>query len=410
MVDIYNANSKYNVEKSIKSGLNSGKITPDDRDIILCYINEKTAHSGLSEPRKKKIVTTLIGWQRLMRSKLEDGTEIYTPIRQITIFDITRGLAYLRSGNSLKGKPYAKNTIHDYISIGKSFWRWLYENEIVSLDPKKIAKIKTPPQNTNTTEAYELLTKDEILALINLSTFSRNQAIIALLYETGCRIGELASLEWRNVVVDEYGLKIYVTDFKEDSKRYVRCTMSTSYLSTWKNEYKKYGDLKPESLVFISIRQQRPLDYYGYIRIIEKAQKDAGITKKIHPHLFRKSRITHMVAEGYQESVIKRQMWNNLSTNMFDTYVKLSEEDIDKEMLDKAGIVRKEEKPDPLKPIICPRCHLQNAPTAQFCQSCGIQISGEVIQQAMEYDQEDVLSVMTYINNKKKGTEANRNI
>jgi integrase len=401
MEDIYGVNSKYDLNRSIQSALTEGKISSDDRDIILAYVTERDANFGISSARKKKLVSTIIGWQVLFRTTDELGNLVRMPIRDLSLFDIHRGLEKLRSGKSPKGKPYARNTIHDYIVIGKAFWKWLIANNVVNLDLAKISMIKSPTQDTNTTEAYELLTEDEILALINNSRFSRNKAIISLLYESGCRIGELATLKWRDIVIDQYGVKVYITDHKEKGRRYVRCVMSKSYVAQWKDDYRQYGEFGLDSNVFISIRMQHPLEYYGYIRILEKAKEDANIEKKITPHLFRKSRITHMVAKGFQESVIKRMMWNNLSTKMFDTYVKLSEEDIDTELLDKAGIVRKDEKADPLKPIMCPRCGLQNAPSAQFCNSCGLQISGDVIDQAMEYDQELIMDSLTQLNKKK---------
>ncbi len=53
--------------------------------------------------------------------------------------------------------------------------------------------------------------------------------------------------------------------------------------------------------------------------------KRAGITKRVHPHLFRKSRITHLIQQNYQETVIKQMMWGNLAPDMFRTYAVLSQ-------------------------------------------------------------------------------------
>ena len=79
-----------------------------------------------------------------------------------------------------------------------------------------------------------------------------------------------------------------------------------------------------------------------------------------------------MVAQNYQESIIKQSMWNNLSTTMFKTYVKLSEKDIDSEFLLKSGLKTIEEKnKDVLKPNPCNNCHTVNPPTANFCLKCG---------------------------------------
>jgi uncharacterized paraquat-inducible protein A len=65
-------------------------------------------------------------------------------------------------------------------------------------------------------------------------------------------------------------------------------------------------------------------------------------------------------------------MWGNLSTKMFQTYVRLGEKDIEREFLEKGGIQQKPaELTDTLKPRPCPTCHLINAPTSSYCSKCG---------------------------------------
>lgn len=86
-----------------------------------------------------------------------------------------------------------------------------------------------------------------------------------------------------------------------------------------------------------------------------------------------------MVAQNYQESVIKQSMWGNLKTDMFETYVKLGEDDIDAEYLSKAGVVVKAEVTDELKPRPCPNCHEVNASTFDHCFKCGWPLSPEAI-------------------------------
>lgn len=86
-----------------------------------------------------------------------------------------------------------------------------------------------------------------------------------------------------------------------------------------------------------------------------------------------------MVAQNYQESVIKQSMWGNLKTDMFETYVKLGEGDIDAEYLEKAGVVVKKDTADDLKGRPCPNCHEVNAPTFAHCYNCGQALSPEAI-------------------------------
>jgi site-specific recombinase XerD len=262
------------------------------------------------------------------------------------------------------------------------FLTWMHENNHVILPIDKIKKnVKAPKQNYETTDPHEILTKDEIEKLLLACTISRDRAIIGLLYEAGVRVSELARMRWKDVQFDEYGIRLYIDDKKTGKKRYSRLTMMTQYLSQWRNDYDgqrgKDGLPLPNAPLFIT-RERQTLTYITVIRVIGRAMKNAGIERKINPHLFRKSRITHMVSQGYQESIVKKSMWNNLNTTMFKTYVQLGEQQIDDEFLIQAGVKTKEQRDKKaLLPHPCTNCGTVNPPVAGFCFKCGQPVTEE---------------------------------
>jgi hypothetical protein len=144
--------------------------------------------------------------------------------------------------------------------------------------------------------------------------------------------------------------------------------MFTEYLATWRNNH---PNPVLEELVFLD-QTGKEMEYSAIRKIIDRAKVHAGISKRVHPHLFRSSRITHMVVSGFNESVIKTSMWNNLGTSMFQTYVKLDKSNIDAEFLKQAGVeVPEEERQVPMKAVTCPVCHMICPPTSHFCSKCG---------------------------------------
>lgn len=159
-----------------------------------------------------------------------------------------------------------------------------------------------------------MLTPEEIEALLRACQPSRDRAVIALLYESGCRIGELGRLTWQRVQFDAYGIVVSIEDTKCHTQRYVRLVMATPYLAIWRNDYpfEPVGD----ALVFITYRK-KPLQHATVYQQFHKIATRAGITKRITPHIFRHSRITHLINQGMKESVIKLMMWGNLNTDMF---------------------------------------------------------------------------------------------
>lgn len=362
----YRGQIKYGHQASLESGLKNGIITPHDQRLILEYIGERTVTKDLSISRVNKIVTHLVGWRRFLPVQFSDASiaEIYTAVTS------------LKNGTSLKGKPFSQNTVHDYIRILKPFLRWMAEEGYNDLNLTKIKRIQAPPVDQETKSPEDILTAREIEQLLEASKDLRNRAIIGVLYESGCRIGELGRLRWKDMVFDEYGVKVYLTDKKTKKRRYSRLTFAAPYLAAWRVEYP--GSPTEENLVFISQRGN-PLEYTAFLRVLQRTAKAAGITKRVHPHLLRTSRITHMVSLNYQESVIKKSMWGNLKTDMFEVYVRLGEDDIDAEYLSKAGIVTKEDVVDEVRPRPCPNCHTVNAPTYDHCCRCGWALSPEAI-------------------------------
>ena len=88
---------------------------------------------------------------------------------------------------------YSEWTKRDFNVTLKKFYKWLKGNgefppevKWLSTKPNK-SKLKLPGQDG-------LLTEDDIKTLIAASDHPRNKSLISLLYESGCRIGEIGLL------------------------------------------------------------------------------------------------------------------------------------------------------------------------------------------------------------------------
>jgi len=96
-----------------------------------------------------------------------------TPIRFIgpftdnSIADLYSGVSRIKVGESLRGKPFAPHTIADYVGMMKTFYRWLIDEEYVTLNEKKLDKIQTPKRSNKRT-ANDLLSADDITALLHV--------------------------------------------------------------------------------------------------------------------------------------------------------------------------------------------------------------------------------------------------
>jgi len=346
-------------ERSIIKGLHNNVLTDEDARIIRAFVAEMQSARDIGLKRANKLTYTLVGWRRFIGPFLKnDITAVYL------------GIAALKNGNSIKDKPFSANSIRDHILTLKQFYLWLVENELVNIPHKKIKGLKVPNPNTMTKVASDLLNVEDITAMLHACEQSRDRALITMLYEGGFRIGEIGNMRWGDIQFDRFGAIVNVM-FKTDKPRYIRLVMSREHLATWKSDY-PHQPVTHEMPVFLTERKA-PLSYGTAAMQIKRIAKRAKITKHVTPHLFRHSRITHLMWEGVSESVIKLMMWGNLTTNMFQTYAHLTGSDIDREILSTYGISaeKQAETKTRLEPRQCEQCKTINSPISNFCSLCG---------------------------------------
>jgi hypothetical protein len=120
-------------------------------------------------------------------------------------------------------------------------------------------------------------------------------------------------------------------------------------------------------------RGDGPITYGLVYQMFHDAAQAAGITKHIGTHLFRASRITHLVEQGLPENTLKETIWGNQGTDMMKTYVKMSPVELDKALLRHQGIIVDEDlKARVIEGKTCPECGAGSLPTADFCSRCGV--------------------------------------
>ena len=191
---------------------------------------------------------------------------------------------------------------------------------------------------------------------------------------------------------DRYGAALMV-DGKTGMRR-VRIIFSSPYLATWLDNHPFRQN--PEAFVWVGIGtvgRNIPLQY-GAIRMhLKRIAEKAGIKKRIHPHLFRHSRSTHL-AKHLTEAQMKQYLGWVQGSDMAAIYVHLSGRDVDDALLKMHGIVTEEKKDVQMSPKKCTRCSVMNSPTTKFCSKCGMALD---IKAALEIEGKDSEITMDFI-------------
>lgn len=269
-------------------------------------------------------------------------------------------------GKIQMNEKYKDWTKHTFKVAIKKFFKWLNGGEEY---PQCVRWIKCNFKNSDKLLPEELLTQEEVKRMVESAEHPRDKAFISALYESGCRIGEIGTLNIKNVVFDEYGAQITV-DGKTGMRR-VRLIASVPYLSAWINIHPFRND--PEASLWVSIgtlHHGKQMTYSSLRSLIRSVAEKAGVTKKVNPHRWRKSRATHL-APHLKEMVMDQYFGWILGSKMPRIYVHMSGRDVDDSLLEHYGMKKRDDKPqEALTPKICSMCRNINEATASFCNKC----------------------------------------
>jgi len=283
----------------------------------------------------------------------------------------------------LEATKYAEHTKYDFKVVLKMFYRWLLGND--EDFPSLIKWLKPKIRNKKSKLPEELITEEEVLKLVNAADNLRDKAMVLILYESGCRIGELLGLKMKNISFDKYGAVLRV-EGKTGSRR-VRIISSVSALSTWINNYANSEN--PEAPLWPPIAtnhhyRETPIEHASFYRVLDNLAKKAGVRKKVYPHLFRHSRATAL-ATKLTEAQMKEHFGWVQESEMAATYVHLSGRDVDDALLKLHGMKTDENKQeDKIKVRECLRCKENNSPIAKFCIRCGTPMDEKFISRVEE--------------------------
>lgn len=165
----------------------------------------------------------------------------------------------------------------------------------------------------------DVLSKEEVKACLEeAATDLRFYCMLAVLYSAGLRISELMELKPGDI--NESRSLIRVRQGKGNKDRY---TLLSKPLVAKLNEYKKL--YKPREWLF-EREPGEPFTESIVSKRLKAVAREAGITKRVYPHLIRHSFATHLIEQGTDLKIVKELMGhkNIKTTEMYvhiaDTY------------------------------------------------------------------------------------------
>ena len=190
--------------------------------------------------------------------------------------------------------------------------------------PEPIRWIKTSRNRSRNIMPEDILTEEDIMKLINGTNNLRDKAIVALLFDSGIRAGELMALRLKDISLDTQPAHIRVDG--KTGQRKIPIWFSVPYLVQYLNTQKRLRDedhIWREAYLPDSDKLGKEIDYSGVRNMLSLLKKKTGINKRCNPHTFRHSRATFYANKLTEQQLKVFFGWTG-DSRMAATYVHLS--------------------------------------------------------------------------------------
>ena len=287
--------------------------------------------------------------------------------------------------NELDSREYSVSYKKGYRITIKKFFKWLRNTDEY---PPEVKWFKSTVRR-NEMRFPTIITKEELLKIIEAANHLRDKAFIFVLYESGCRIGEMLSLKMKDVNFDEVGA--FVRVHGKTGPRTIRLVQSSPILAIWIDNHPYRNDMESPLWTCITKRSKYVnLTYYAVRSLFKRLKAKTGVTSRFYPYVLRHTRATDVSkADRMSDSLMKCIFGWTQGSNAAASYINLTGRDADDAILRMNGIKRDETKTeDILKPRSCFRCKNNNTTTADFCNRCGMPLNDNAMVKILERDTE----------------------
>lgn len=215
---------------------------------------------------------------------------------------------------SFLGSFNQHNTQRAYHSAIKSFYKY------VAKQPNKFRYIQYCRRSN---KLPIVLSQQEVQKMFDSCENLKHKVILALLYSTGMRSGELVNLKWAHL--DRHRGIINIVGGKGGKDRQVM--LSSDIIPLLERYYRAY---KPNIYV---LNGQTELQYTqsSVLQVVKQVAQRAKLNKRVYTHLMRHNTFTHMIESGVDISVIQKlaghgsvrttQLYTHISCNLIaNTY------------------------------------------------------------------------------------------
>ena len=275
------------------------------------FFNYLTVEKACSELTVTNYRKDLAGFATFWREHAQ-GAVLW---ERVSSLDIRAYLVFLNEKGS------ARRTIARRISALRSFYKFLVRENILEASP--LTRVRSPKLEKKLPSFLDEVEIDELLALPDEKPLGRrDQAVLELLYATGCRVSELVGLTLERLDLSN---RFVILLGKGNKERLVplgtACCQAVAAYYPYRQELMGKYHATPHDFVFVNSRGGVLTDR-SVRRILDKYISQLALKKQVSPHTIRHTFATHLLGHGADLRAVQELLGHaNLSTTQIYTHV-----------------------------------------------------------------------------------------
>lgn len=206
-------------------------------------------------------------------------------------------------------KTYKQKTIKRKLASVKAFYNYLEEEEYIAESPLRKIKVKFKEEIV----LPRIIMREEIESLLNYMYRSENKtekysfwlrdiAVVETFFATGARVYEISNMKKECIDLNS---GLICLKGKGNKERYIQIG-SADVLELLKKYYKTNEDVINKSGYFFINNRGTRFSEQSIRIMLKKYAAEAGIKRKITPHMFRHSVATFLIEEEVDISCVQR--------------------------------------------------------------------------------------------------------
>lgn len=226
-------------------------------------------------------------------------------------------------------KKLSRNSIARKLSSLRSFYKYLYNNNIVKTNPFKY--VKTPKKEKRLPKYLGIEELEIIFQTpdITIPLGQRDKLILEILYATGIRVSELVNIKICDIDFNKKEIKINGKGNKERIAEFGDYCLDAINLFIKNGRSILLSKHNKECEYLIINEKGNKITTRGVEKLIDNVIKKAALKKKVTPHMLRHTFATHLLNEGCDILTVK-ELLGHESLESTQVYTHVSNEHLRK--------------------------------------------------------------------------------